>query len=112
MTQEGRQVVLRMGPGSSQLNAMLRELRKGMAFVTGYWFAADMNWMDGDVCGSGTEHCNMHPAYISNWRITTNDGPEPSPSPDVPTPGPAPEPAPTPEPAPEGKCCWGSKCSG
>merc|ERR1719422_2253346 len=72
ISQEDRQVVLRMGPGSSQLNAMLQELRKGMAFVTGYWFARDMNWMDGEVCGNGPEHCNMHPAYITNWRITSN----------------------------------------
>merc|ERR1719151_72063 len=98
MSQEGRQVVLRMGPGSSQLNAMLRELQKGMAFVTGYWFAADMNWMDGEVCGSGTEHCNMNPAYISNWRITSNDGPAP------PSPGPAP-------PASGGCCKFGADCA-
>merc|ERR1719150_1650630 len=82
MSQEGRQVVQRMGPGSGQLNAMLTEIRKGMAFVTGYWFAQDMNWMDGELCGNGPEHCNMNPAYISNWRLTSNGGP--------PSPGPAP----------------------
>merc|ERR1712242_221133 len=97
ISQEDRQVVLRMGPGSSQLNAMLQELRKGMAFVTGYWFAQDMNWMDGEVCGNGAEHCNMHPAYISNWRITSNNGPAP------PSPGPAP-------PASGGCCKFGADC--
>merc|ERR1712165_130356 len=113
MSQEGREVVLRMGPGSAQLNAMLQELRKGMAFVTGYWFASDMNWMDGEVCGSGSEHCNMNPAYISNWRITSNDGPQP-PVPSPPSPGPSPPvpspPAPQPSPS-GGKCCWGPECS-
>merc|ERR1719413_81840 len=105
MSQDGRQVVQRMGPGSSQLNAMLKEIQKGMVFVTGYWFAQDMNWMDGELCGSGKEHCNMNPAYISNWRLTSNNGPVPAP----PSP-PAPAPAPTPA---GGKCCWGecSSCS-
>merc|ERR1740122_238372 len=100
MTQEGRRVVQRMGPGSAQLNAMLEEIQKGMVFVTGYWFAQDMNWMDGELCGSGPEHCNMNPAYISNWRLTTNDGPVPAPPPPVPTPA-------------GGKCCWGgcTSCS-
>jgi len=100
MSQEGRQVVHRMGPGSSQLNAMLKEIQKGMVFTTGYWFARDMNWMDGELCGSGPEHCNMNPAYISKWRLTTNAGPAPVPPP------PAPSPA-------AGKCCWGacSTCS-
>merc|ERR1712183_398027 len=56
------------------------------------------NWMDGEVCGSGAEHCNMNPAYISNWRITSNDGPAP-PSP----PGPAP-------PAAGGCCRFGDDC--
>jgi hypothetical protein len=97
ISQEGREVVMRMGPGSAQLNAMLRVIQRGMAFVTGYWFAQDMNWMDGEECGSGPEHCNMNPAYISNWRLTTNDGPAPAP-------GPAPGPAPA-----GGICCWGSE---
>merc|ERR1719336_696823 len=112
ISQGDRQVVKRMGPGNSQLNAMLGELKKGMAFVTGYWFARDMNWMDGEVCGSGAEHCNMHPAYLSNWRITSNDGPSP-PGPAPPSPGPAPPSPPAPAPAPPsgGKCCWGPSCS-
>merc|ERR1712241_1280072 len=76
LSQEGRQVVMRMNP-NHQMNNMLGELQKGMALVTGYWFAQDMNWMDGEVCGSGAEHCNMNPAYISNWKITSNDGPAP-----------------------------------
>jgi len=106
LSQEGRQIVMRMGPGSAQLNSMLGELRKGMAFVTGYWFAQDMNWMDGEVCGNGAEHCNMNPAYISNWRLTSNGSPVPSPPPGPPAP-----PAPVPPPAPvAGKCCWGG-CS-
>jgi len=100
MIQEGREVSLTMGPGNEQLNAMLRVLDKRMAFVTGYWFAGDMNWMDGEQCGGGEEHCNMNPARISNWRLYTN-GPVPAPPPPMPTP------APTPPPAPVGsKCCW------
>merc|ERR1712151_674312 len=97
---------MRMGPGSHQMKNMLGELQRGMAFVTGYWFAQDMNWMDGEACGSGAEHCNMNPAYISNWRITSNGGP----SPPAPVPGP---PAPTPPapPASVGKCCWGPSCT-
>merc|ERR1712045_1056206 len=75
ISQDGNQVVRQMGPGSSQLNAMLKEIQKGMVFVTGYWFAPDMNWMDGELCGNGPEHCNMNPVYISNWRLTTNSGP-------------------------------------
>merc|ERR1712203_695421 len=55
----------------------------------------DMNWMDGELCGNGPEHCNMNPAYLSNWRLTTNDGPAPAPPPPAPTP------------AGGGKCCWG-----
>merc|ERR1712107_545974 len=81
MTQEGREISKRMGPGNEQLNAMWRVLEGGMAFVTGYWFAQDMNWMDWELCGSGPEHCNMNPADISNWRITSNGSPVPSPSP-------------------------------
>merc|ERR1719491_494533 len=105
MSQEGRQVVQRMGPGSHQLNAMLEEIQKGMVFVTGYWFAQDMNWMDGELCGNGAEHCNMNPAYLSNWRLTTNDG--------APAPGPAPGPPSPPAPTPEGgKCSWGGPCWG
>lgn len=98
MTQEGRRVSQRMGPGSAQLNSMLTEIQKGMVFVTGYWFARDMNWMDGELCGSGPEHCNMNPAYISNWRLTTNEGPAPEPEPPAPTPA-------------VGKCCWGPDCT-
>jgi len=108
---EGRQKVLQMGPGNAQLNDMLKNLEKGMAFVTGYWFAPDMNWLDGDECGSGTETCNKNPAYIRNWRITSNDQPVPTP----PTPAPEPTP-PSPEPTPSGGgggvCCWGPDCSG
>merc|ERR1719336_3756618 len=59
-----------------------------------------MNWMDGELCGNGPEHCNMNPAYISNWTLTSNTGPAP---------GPAPSPAP---PAGQGMCCWGPDCSG
>jgi len=113
ISQGDRNVIMRMGPGSSQLNAMLQELRKGMAFVTGYWYAQDMNWMDGEVCGSGAEHCNMHPAYISNWRITSNGGAPspPAPSPPAPVPSP-PAPEPTPDPSPgAGQCCWGRECT-
>jgi len=117
ISQEGRELVMKMGPGSSQLNAMLRVIERGMAFVTGYWFAPDMNWMDSEGCGSGAEHCNMNPAYISNWRLTSNDGSNPSP-PAPPSPSPVPSPVPTPptppsppSPSPAGKCCWGSECS-
>lgn len=106
ISQEGRSIVKRMEPGH-QMNAMMQELKKGMAFVTGYWFAADMNWMDGDECGGGVEHCNMNPAYLSNWRLTTNDGPAP-----VPTPPTPPSPGPGPAPSPGSKCCWGGGCTG
>jgi len=99
MSQEGRTLVKRMGPGNSELNAMLEELNKGLAFVTGYWYDANMNWMDGELCGQGAEHCNMNPAYISNWRITTNEGPAPGPPP------------PNPTPSGGGKCCWGEGCT-
>merc|ERR1719444_397919 len=110
MSQEGRQVSFTMGPGNEQLNAMLRELEKTMAFVTGYWFAQDMNWMDGEQCGAGAEHCNMNPARISNWRLTSNGAPQPDPAPAPPSPpSPSPVPAPTPS---SGKCCWGQGCTG
>lgn len=106
ISQGSNQIVKTMHP-NDQLNNMLTELQKGMAFVTGYWFAADMNWMDGDECGNGKEHCNMNPAYISNWRLTTNDGPAPAPTPPSP-----PNPAPAPSPSGGNKCCWGSGCDG
>mmetsp|Transcript_31713 Transcript_31713/g.100810 ORF Transcript_31713/g.100810 Transcript_31713/m.100810 type:complete len:576 (-) Transcript_31713:454-2181(-) len=104
MTQGPKEVVMTMGP-SDQLNAMWKDgsLERGMAFVTGYWYASDMNWLDGEECGSGAEHCDNNPTYISNWRITTNGLPVPTtapmPSPAVPTPTPPlPTPAPTPSP--------------
>uniref|UniRef100_A0A7S2JIW3 Uncharacterized protein n=1 Tax=Zooxanthella nutricula TaxID=1333877 RepID=A0A7S2JIW3_9DINO len=73
-----------------------------------------MNWLDGDECGQGEEHCSDNPAYISNWRITTNGSPAP-PAPPSPTPGPGPAPTPAPSPAPspdsEGdSCCWQNSC--
>lgn len=119
ISQENREVVLRLGPGNSQMNSMSEEIEKGMAFVTGYWFAPDMNWMDGEECGSGPEHCNSHPAYISNWRITSNDAPVPTPAPLPTPPGPAPTPpgpapnppGPAPAPPTEGMCCWGDGCT-
>merc|ERR1719230_652892 len=94
MSQEGRSVSFSMGP-SEQLQAMPHDgsLERGMAFLTGYWYASDMNWLDGEECGSGPEHCSRQPAYISNWRITSNGSP-------VPTPEPSPEPTPTPSPEP------------
>mmetsp|Transcript_100284 Transcript_100284/g.269348 ORF Transcript_100284/g.269348 Transcript_100284/m.269348 type:complete len:459 (-) Transcript_100284:141-1517(-) len=120
MTQGPKEVVMTMGP-SDQLNAMWKDgsLERGMAFVTGYWYAADMNWLDGEECGSGAEHCDNNPTYISNWRITTNGLPVPAPAPapypnPTPTPGPAPYPSPpTPGPTPNGgsKCYFGS-CDG
>jgi len=99
ITQGEQKVVKTMGP-NAQLQAMLKtgSLEKGMAFVTGYWTAPDMNWLDGAVCGGGAESCSGAPAYISNWRITTN------------SPAPQPGPEPEPQPQPEGgsfKCCWG-----
>jgi hypothetical protein len=81
LSQEGREVVLRLDSKDTQMNAMLEVLEKGMAFVTGYWYAEDMNWLDNENCGNGPEHCNSHPAYISNWRLTSNDGPVPAPAP-------------------------------
>jgi len=107
MSQNGRTKVLQMGPGNAQLNHMMTEgsLERGMAFVTGYWYASDMNWMDGDTCGSGAETCNQRPVTIRNWRITTNGAPipfSPTPAPTPPTP-PPPSP-PTPESV--GHCCW------
>lgn len=117
MSQEGRTVTQVMGPGNEQLNSMLKVIQNGMAFVTGYWFAPDMNWLDGTECGNGEETCNKNPAYISNWRITTNT--------DTPTVAPTPTAAPTPTVAPTpdddydggggsngvGKCCWGDGCT-
>jgi len=112
MTQEGRTKTMVMGPGNPQLNDMLKDLEKRMAFVTGYWFAPDMNWMDGEECGQGTETCNQNPAYISNWRITTNGQPVPPPAPTPPPPPTPPTPTPAPTPPPVGHhCCWGG-CSG
>lgn len=109
MSQEGRTKVLKMGPGNAQLNDMLKNLEKGLAFVTGYWFDSAMNWMDGEECGQGPEECNKNPAYISNWRITSNDKPVPTPAP-TPAP-PTPPTPPTPPPVKEGQCCWGSGCT-
>merc|ERR1712013_8758 len=112
-----------MGPGNFELNDMMKAIEDGMTFVTGYWYAADMNWMDGEACGSGPEHCNMNPAYISNWRLTSNGGavpapspvptpPSPDPAPAPPSPDPVPAPAPPqPTPAGNGKCCWGPQCT-
>jgi len=90
------------------MSDMLKTMQEGMAFVTGYWTAPDMNWMDGESCGSGTEHCSDQPAYISNWRITTNEGPAPGPSPN---PAPSPSPSPGPEQMTCGWCESGS-CKG
>jgi len=114
MSQEGRTVTQVMGPGNSQLNEMLKVIQTGMAFVTGYWFASDMTWLDGDQCGSGTETCNEHPVGISNWRITSNDQPVPTsaPTPSTPTP---PTPSTTTTILPvsgTGKCCWDGCDSG
>lgn len=97
ISQEGNEVVLRLGPNDRQMNEMMKEMEQGMVFVTGYWFSENMNWMDGEECGYSAEHCNGHPAYISNWRITTNSAPVPAP------------PAPAPPPS-SGRCCWGG-CS-
>lgn len=109
ISQEGRSRVLQMGPGNAQLNAMLKDLENGMAFVTGYWFDSAMNWLDGDECGQGPEHCNQNPAYISNWRITSNDRPVPTPAP---TPKPPTPPTPPTTPQPEvGQCCWSDDCT-
>merc|ERR1719220_168370 len=108
MSQEGRTKTLVMGPGNAQLNAMLKDLEKGLAFVTGYWFDPHMNWLDGDECGGQyvTENCNKNPAYISNWRITSNDRPVPTPAP-TPKPPTPPTPPPPPTPVKVGHCCWG-----
>jgi len=109
MTQGSKQTTLKMGPGNEQLNVMAGNISKGMVFVTGYWFDPAMNWLDGEECGSGQEHCNRNPAYLSNFRITTNGNVVPTP----PTPPPAPtppSPAPTPPPPGPGFCCWGGQC--
>lgn len=109
MTQGDRSKVLKMGPGNDQLNAMAKSIEDKMAFVTGYWYAPDMNWLDGEECGSGTEHCNKNPAYIKNWRLTSNDKPLPP----TPAPPPTPPTPPLPTPAPStGKCCWNNDCTG
>lgn len=85
ISQDDNEVVLSLGP-DLQMNAMMAEMEKGMVLVAGYWWSPDMNWLDSEQCGGGRESCNQHPAYISNWRITTN-----------------------PEPAPTGTgCCWNS----
>merc|ERR1719330_119463 len=109
MTQGTRSKVLKMGPGNEQLNAMAKDIENLMVFVTGYWYAPDMNWLDGEECGSGTEQCNMNPAYIKNWRLTSND--EPLPPTPAPPPTPPTPPPPTPPPS-AGKCCWNDDCSG
>mmetsp|Transcript_86081 Transcript_86081/g.180020 ORF Transcript_86081/g.180020 Transcript_86081/m.180020 type:complete len:417 (+) Transcript_86081:76-1326(+) len=101
MEQGAKRVVLPMGP-SDELDAMYKtgSLEKGMVLVTGYWTAGDMNWLDGQACGSAREMCSKSPAYISNWKITTNSGPAPGPSPG-------------PSPSGSGKCCWkqcGANC--
>jgi len=98
ISQGDHKVVKTMGP-SDQLQVMLKagSLEKGMVFVTGYWTATDMNWLDGEECGSGSESCSGAPAYISNWRLTTNGSPVPGLAP-----------AASPE---EHKCCWGG-CNG
>jgi len=80
LIQGDKKVVKTMGP-DSELNVMKSVMDKGMVFVTGYWTASDMNWMDGDSCGSEPENCNGNPAYISNFRITTIGGPTPPPPP-------------------------------
>jgi hypothetical protein len=93
---QGDRVLKKTMNSNAQMTNMLHVMQKGMAFVTGYWTAPDMNWMDGESCGSGTEHCSEEPAYISNWRITTNgDSPSPSPSP-----------SPNPSPGGEMTCGW------
>lgn len=72
ISQDGKaDVIMNMGP-SPQLQAMLTSLEQGMVFVTGYWSAPDMNWLDRSACGSGPERCSGGPARISNWRITSN----------------------------------------
>lgn len=99
LSQGSSKQTYRMGP-NGQLDAMMKtgSLLNGMAFVTGYWTAPDMNWMDGDSCGQGTEHCNENPVYLGNWRITTNSPSPPSPTPTPPTP---------PTPPGQGGCYWG-----
>mmetsp|Transcript_18922 Transcript_18922/g.54784 ORF Transcript_18922/g.54784 Transcript_18922/m.54784 type:complete len:434 (+) Transcript_18922:126-1427(+) len=106
MTQGSTKVVKTMGP-NAQLQAMYKEgsLEKGMVFVTGYWSASDMNWLDGDECGGGSETCSNAPARISNFRITTNGDPVPSPSPQ-----PSPQPSPAPQPQ-SMRCCYGDGCN-
>jgi len=103
ITQGAHKVVKTMGP-NSQLQAMYKHgsLQDGMVFVTGYWTAPDMNWLDSDECGDFIEHCSRRPAYISNWRIAKNSGPAPGPSP-----GPEPSPSPSPAGDKHDACCFG-----
>merc|ERR1740123_1135264 len=111
MTQNGKSTTLKMGPGNDQLNVMAKNISKGMVFVTGYWFDPAMNWLDGEECGSGTEHCNKNPAYLTNWRLTTNGNPVPTPAlPPSPPAPPTPPTPPTPAPSTGTKCCWGGQC--
>merc|ERR1740121_3128848 len=35
-------------------------LERGMAFVTGYWYASDMNWLDSDGCGALQPEPGLH----------------------------------------------------
>jgi len=109
ISQGDRKVVMSIGgDGNPQMKSMLQDMLGGMVFVTGYWFDKHMNWLDKEACGSGEEHCSENPAYIKNWRLTTNGGgPVPSPSPTPPSPSPTPTP---PSPGP-GKCCWGGNCN-
>lgn len=99
VTQDDRRVEFTMGPGSSELNAMVSELRGGMALVTGYWYQEDMEGLDSEACGNGAQECNMRPAYVSNWTITTNGA------------TPAPTPAPPAQRRRRGQCCWGHDCT-
>jgi len=102
MTQEGKTTTMQLGPNNGQMDSMREEIAKGMVFVTGYWETSNMNWLDGEDCGSGPETCNDHPAYISNWRITSNPTPGPTPPPPInPT---------TPKPDKAGYCCWNANC--
>jgi len=106
LSQAGRSwSTLMDGRANPEVQAMKSFLEAGLVLVTGYWTAPDMNWLDGDSCGSGPETCNNNPAQIANWRIETN-----GPSPPGPSPGPTPGPSPGPTPSGDFKCCWGSTC--